>query len=243
MSIEAVNRVEIPDDNGFCFILSHRWRKALLFDFSVFEPTPHRRTERLPQLFGHALTRLMFQEMYSTTDAQWARLFEWGWFPFVGLTHDHRQPLLSWAMAPAQMGMDFNYRPSNGTAPQLAELESKLTELQRRQHAANVGRELGERLTTAGVGNVATAAALGDTFQYVIDHPITLVRRKSALLPIIGKDIEGTKLSIYNEGVQTKQPSAHPVRAGPEDDVRGVVASEEVSGGVVRGRVAPAAVV
>lgn len=90
-------RVEIPDDNGFCFILSHRWRKALLFDFSVFEPTPHRRTERLSRVFGHALTRLMFQEMYSTTDSQWARLFAWGWFPFVSLTHDHRSQLLSWA--------------------------------------------------------------------------------------------------------------------------------------------------
>ena len=52
----------------------------------------------------------------------------------------------------------------------------------------------------------ATAAALGDYFQYVIDHPVTLARQKSALLPIVGKDIEGTRLSIYNESVQAKHP-------------------------------------
>src|SRR5258708_14719433 len=39
-----------------------------------------------------------------------------------------------------------------------------------------------------------------------MDHPVSLSRQKSALLPIVGKDIEGTKVSIYNERVQTKHP-------------------------------------
>ena len=56
------------------------------------------------------------------------------------------------------------------------------------------------------MGNAATAGALGDFFQYVIDHPVTLARQKTALLPIVGKDIEGTRLSIYNESVQAKHP-------------------------------------
>ena len=47
---------------------------------------------------------------------------------------------------------------------------------------------------------------LGDSFQYAIDHPVSLNRQKSALLPIVGKDIESTRLSIYNEGVQAKHP-------------------------------------
>jgi hypothetical protein len=62
------------------------------------------------------------------------------------------------------------------------------------------------RLETGSVGNVATAAALGDFFQYVIDHPVSLARQKSALLPIVGKDIEGNRVSIYNEDVQVKHP-------------------------------------
>ena len=91
------NPVVIPDDHGFCLVLSHRWRKALIFDYSVFPPNPRRRTESLTRVFGHAMAQLMFQEMYSVSEAQWARLFEWGWFPFVGLTHLHRRSLLSWA--------------------------------------------------------------------------------------------------------------------------------------------------
>ena len=70
------------------------------------------------------------------------------------------------------------------------------TEVERRKHAADVGRELGERLGTGSVGNAATAGALGDFFKYVIDHPVSLARQKSALLPSVGKEIEGARLSI-----------------------------------------------
>jgi hypothetical protein len=72
--------------------------------------------------------------------------------------------------------------------------------------AKNAAAELAQRIGTGGVGNAATAGALGDFFQYVIDHPVSLSRQKSALLPIVGKDVEGSRLSIYNEGVQAKHP-------------------------------------
>ena len=57
-----------------------------------------------------------------------------------------------------------------------------------------------------GVSSIASATKLGDFFQYAIEHPVTLPRQKSALLPIINKDVEGTRVSIYNEGVQAKFP-------------------------------------
>ena len=80
------------------------------------------------------------------------------------------------------------------------------TEEQRKQYAANVGRELSAPIGTGGVGNLATAGALGDVFQYSIDHPVTLARQKSAMLPIVGKQIEGQKVSIYNQFVQQTHP-------------------------------------
>ena len=73
-------------------------------------------------------------------------------------------------------------------------------------HAKDTAADLARRLGTGSVGNAATAGALGDFFQYVIDHPVSLNRQKSAMLPIVGKEIEGTRLSIYNERVQTKHP-------------------------------------
>ena len=74
------------------------------------------------------------------------------------------------------------------------------------RYAKQAAAELAQRIGTRSVGNAATAGALGDFFQYVIDHPVTLNRQKSALLPIVGKDIESTRLSIYNESVQVKHP-------------------------------------
>jgi hypothetical protein len=57
-----------------------------------------------------------------------------------------------------------------------------------------------------GVASAASAAKLGDFFQYQLDKPVSLPRQKSALLPIVGKDVEGTRVSIYNERVQAKFP-------------------------------------
>jgi hypothetical protein len=73
-------------------------------------------------------------------------------------------------------------------------------------YAREAAEQLGRRLTTSTVGNAATAAALGDFFQYTIDHPVSLARQKSAMLPIVGKDVEGQKVSIYNQAVQKTHP-------------------------------------
>ncbi|VTR92183.1 Uncharacterized protein OS=Pirellula staleyi (strain ATCC 27377 / DSM 6068 / ICPB 4128) GN=Psta_3290 PE=4 SV=1 [Gemmata massiliana] len=88
----------------------------------------------------------------------------------------------------------------------LADTRDKFKEAENKRYAQDFGRELAGKMSTGSVGNAATAGALGDFFQYTIDHPVTLVRQKSALLPIVGKDIEGTRVSIYNASVQAKHP-------------------------------------
>jgi hypothetical protein len=50
------------------------------------------------------------------------------------------------------------------------------------------------------------AEVVGEFFQYVIEHPVSLPRQKSALFPIFDKKIEGTPVSIYNETIQVKHP-------------------------------------
>jgi hypothetical protein len=54
-----------------------------------------------------------------------------------------------------------------------------------------------------GVESAAAAMELGDFFQYAIEQPVNLARQKSAMLPIVTKEVDGTKVSIYN-------PSTHP---------------------------------
>ena len=88
--------IEIPAGCGITLILSHGWRKALYFDYTVLAPEGGPRTDNLARLFGHFISRLMFQELYAITEAQWERLIEWGWFPFVGLKHEDRKGLIAW---------------------------------------------------------------------------------------------------------------------------------------------------
>jgi hypothetical protein len=57
-----------------------------------------------------------------------------------------------------------------------------------------------------GVQSSATAEKLGDYFQYAIDHTVSLPRQKSALLPVVAKDVEGERVSIYNEATHAKFP-------------------------------------
>ncbi len=63
-----------------------------------------------------------------------------------------------------------------------------------------------QQMDGSGVQSAATAAKLGDSFQYGIKHPVNLARQKSALLPIISDDIDGARVSIYNPAVQAKHP-------------------------------------
>jgi hypothetical protein len=74
-----------------------------------------------------------------------------------------------------------------------------------RQLAAQLANGF-NRINPGAVGTEATGASLGDFFQYSIDHPVTLARQKSALLPIVGKEVEGARVSIYNPAVQAKHP-------------------------------------
>jgi len=77
----------------------------------------------------------------------------------------------------------------------------------RRAFAAETGKALAERMDLSrGVASAANAEQLGDSFQYVIEHPVNLPRQKSALLPIVTKPVEGQRVSIYNPGVHAKFP-------------------------------------
>jgi hypothetical protein len=69
------------------------------------------------------------------------------------------------------------------------------------------GRIMEEKMELSkGVSSAASASKLGDYFQYAIDHAVTLPRQKSALLPIVGKDVEGERVSIFNESTHPKFP-------------------------------------
>jgi hypothetical protein len=78
--------------------------------------------------------------------------------------------------------------------------------MEKKLEAERLG-ELDQRMDLArGVVSAASAAKLGDFFRYAIDHPVTLPRQKSALLPIAGADVEGARVSVYNERTHARFP-------------------------------------
>jgi hypothetical protein len=72
--------------------------------------------------------------------------------------------------------------------------------------AAKLAEDLSAGFDPGGIASSATASKLGDFFQYIVDHPVTLYRQKSAMLPIVTKDVDADRVSIYNPNVQAKHP-------------------------------------
>lgn len=56
------------------------------------------------------------------------------------------------------------------------------------------------------LASVATAQDVGELFEYAIDHPVTLPRRRSAMLPIVNTDVSAEKVSLYNAGTLPRHP-------------------------------------
>ena len=63
-----------------------------------------------------------------------------------------------------------------------------------------------QSLALQNAASAATASQLGDYFQYALDETISVPRQKSAMLPIVNKEIEATKVSIYNPRTHAKYP-------------------------------------
>ncbi|MBI3781629.1 MAG: hypothetical protein HY278_11335, partial [candidate division NC10 bacterium] len=57
-----------------------------------------------------------------------------------------------------------------------------------------------------GVTSAAQAMEAGELFEYAISTLLSLARQKSALLPIVNEEVEGSKVSIFNERVHAKYP-------------------------------------
>jgi hypothetical protein len=66
---------------------------------------------------------------------------------------------------------------------------------------------LGDELDLSqGVATAAQTEEAGNFFRYLIRHPVTVPRQESAMLPIVTQNVEGRRVSIYNQRVQAKHP-------------------------------------
>lgn len=57
-----------------------------------------------------------------------------------------------------------------------------------------------------GIAPAAAGQETGELFEYRLASPVSLVKQRSALFPILGQEIQGQKVSIYNQIVNAKHP-------------------------------------
>ena len=87
------------------------------------------------------------------------------------------------------------------------ELQKRRQALQENKaKARNLGSVLASPDSQSPIASVASADEIGDAFLYNIEQKVNLNRQKSALLPIINKGVEASKVSIFNESVHAKFP-------------------------------------
>src|SRR5262249_8701601 len=106
----------------------------------------------------------------------------------------YRAPVVSAGAEPAQAGKPAGAGfGRGGSTREKADknADAMYYALEAKQAGAKLSDELDRRMElNKGVQSAATASQLGDFFQYVINAPVTLPRQKSALLPIVNKEID-----------------------------------------------------
>jgi hypothetical protein len=63
----------------------------------------------------------------------------------------------------------------------------------------------------SGVDAAATGSEVGELFEYRVEQPVTVLRDRSALIPILQTRMEGERVSVYNEATRKDRPM-HGVR-------------------------------
>jgi hypothetical protein len=91
------NLIVPSKDSALVFIFSSGWRKGLYFNFAPLKAAAPEPLPDLAKLFGALFCRVKFQEKFRISDEQWARLTQWGWFPFSCLKKTEMRDLVSWS--------------------------------------------------------------------------------------------------------------------------------------------------
>ena len=58
----------------------------------------------------------------------------------------------------------------------------------------------------SGIETNTTGDEIGDLFEYRIEQPVTVMRDRSALIPIIQTKMDGERVAVYNEAVRRDRP-------------------------------------
>jgi hypothetical protein len=98
--------------------------------------------------------------------------------------------------------------------PALAELEEperETSHVSKEELTADYMRVGGARRREAMEHSVVVKTLtkeVGDLFEYRVDHPVTVHRNQSALVPLLSRPFEGRRVLLYNRSTREKNPMA-----------------------------------
>jgi hypothetical protein len=101
------------------------------------------------------------------------------------------------------------YGGTLGPAPRLTYEEVQARREKQREEREQARKE-GSAITgldaTDGTAAVASTEEVGDALEYVLDQRVTLPRQKSAMLPVVAKEVQGARISLYNPTIHPRSP-------------------------------------
>lgn len=112
------------------------------------------------------------------------------------------------SIVPQRYEEDLDLAAEPSEAPMLKEqiAESRAVPMMEPSYGAEESIMMDELDLRQGVATAAQAMEAGNFFRYQIQHPVTIPRQESAMLPIVNQNVEGRRISIYNQSVQAKHP-------------------------------------
>lgn len=78
-----MQNVTVPPDAGYLILFSVGWRKGLLYDFDPLGG--EERDHDVEVLLGQRYAYLLRQQLFKLSEAEWERLMDQRWFPFISL--------------------------------------------------------------------------------------------------------------------------------------------------------------
>ena len=103
-------------------------------------------------------------------------------------------------------GVQINPRDNNRLSYEELQQRRQQQQVQKanREQALKVGSTIA--IDPREIANLSENQESEDSYQYVIDQKVTVLRQKSAMLPVLTQEVKGDHVSIFNERVQPKLP-------------------------------------
>jgi hypothetical protein len=159
--------------------------RPISFRMDLYQPLYVPRPQVMPELYASLMPQLYGQDL-ADADGDFARAAD-------GMPAEKSEMLA---------------RRGRFAAPGAPSPAAEATDKVAKDLALQAGETRGNKMLAgaASIQSMAAGSNLGELFRYEIAKPVTIERQRSAMLPIVGEQVEVEKVAIYDDRVLAKHP-------------------------------------